>query len=144
MTLAVDSVTTLLTKQHQHLDELMLLLRQELAALASRNINELEQISSAKYALLQQLEATDVELANITDLEQYKQQDWFKLEVEGLEQKLELCKQHNSVNQQTLEQSQLTLARFKTEILSSRGKSGLTYTNKGVPSVDSKGKGVKA
>ncbi|MEH8021345.1 flagellar protein FlgN [Rheinheimera metallidurans] len=144
MTLAVASVTTLLTKQHQHLDELMLLLRQELAALASRNINELEQISSAKYALLQQLEATDVELANTTDLEQYKQQDWFKLEVESLEHKLEQCKQHNSVNQQTLEQSQLTLARFKTEILSSRGKSGLTYTNKGVPSVDSKGKGVKA
>lgn len=144
MTLAVDSVTTLLTKQHQHLDELMLLLRQELAALASRNIDELEQITATKYLVLQKLETTDAELANIADLEQYKQQDWFKLEVEGLEQKLELCKQHNSVNQQTLEQSQLTLARFKTEILSSRGKSGLTYTNKGVPSVDSKGKGVKA
>lgn len=144
MTLAVDAVTTLLTKQHQHLDELMLLLRQELAALASRNIDELEQITATKYLVLQKLETTDAELANIADLEQYKQQDWFKLEVEGLEQKLELCKQHNSVNQQTLEQSQLTLARFKTEILSSRGKSGLTYTNKGVPSVDSKGKGVKA
>lgn len=141
---AADAITALLNQQQQHLDALLSLLRQELAALASRNITELEQITTAKSAVLQHLQQTDQQLAQAPELENYKQQDWFKQQVAALDQQLEQCKRHNDINQQTLEQSQLTLARFKTELLSSRGKSGLTYTNKGIPAVDNKGKGIKA
>jgi flagellar biosynthesis protein FlgN len=141
---ADESIITLLSQQQQHLDELLSLLRQELAALASRDITLLEQLTSAKTELLQQLQQTDHALSINPELENCKQQDWFKTEVADLDQRLELCKRHNDINQQTLEQSQLTLARFKTELLSSRGKSGLTYTNKGKPAVENKGKGIKA
>jgi flagellar biosynthesis protein FlgN len=144
MTSTDSVIITLLNQQQQHLDELLLLLRQELAALASRDITALEQLTTAKSTLLQQLQQTDQALAQAPELEQCKQQDWFKQHVAELDKQLEQCRRHNDINQQTLEQSQLTLARFKTELLSSRGKSGLTYTSKGKPAVDSKGKGIKA
>jgi flagellar biosynthesis/type III secretory pathway chaperone len=144
MSVATDVITALLHQQQQHLDELLSLLRQELAALASRDITLLEQITVTKTTVLQQLQQTDQQMAQAPELEHCKQQNWFKQQVTELDSLLEQCKRHNDINQQTLEQSQLTLARFKTELLTSRGKSGLTYTSKGKPAVENKGKGIKA
>ena len=144
MTGQTEDIITLLQQQKQLLEELLLLLRQEIAALASRDITALEQISSHKISLLQQLQQNDDTLANITDISQHKTASWFVEHVAMLDTLLGQCKTQNDINQQTLEQSQLTLARFKTELLSSRGKSGLTYTSKGKPAVDNKGKGIKA
>lgn len=141
---ATDTIVTLLNQQQQHLDVLLSLLRQELAALANRDIDSLNQLISEKTTVLQQLHQADNALAQAPELDSCKQQDWFKQQVALLEQLLEQCKQQNDVNQLTLEQSQLTLARFKTELLASRGKAGLTYTSKGKPTVDNKGKGIKA
>lgn len=141
---ATDAIVTLLNQQQQHLDVLLLLLRQELAALANRDIDSLNQLISEKTTVLQQLHQADNALAQMPELENCKQQDWFKQQVALLDQLLEQCKQQNDINQLTLEQSQLTLARFKTELLASRGKAGLTYTSKGKPAVDNKGKGIKA
>ena len=137
-------ITALLNQQKQLLDELLLLLRQEIAALASRDITALEQITGQKTTLLQQLQQNDATLACSDDIEQHKTAAWFVQQVAVLDSLLGECKTQNDINQQTLEQSQLTLARFKTELLSSRGKSGLTYTSKGKPAVDNKGKGIKA
>ena len=144
MNSATDVITALLNQQQQHLDVLLSLLRQELAALANRDIDSLNQLISEKTTVLQQLHQSDNALAQAQELDSCKQQDWFKQQVALLDQLLEQCKQQNDINQLTLEQSQLTLARFKTELLASRGKSGLTYTNKGMPTVDNKGKGIKA
>ncbi len=141
---ADHAILTLLNQQQQHLDVLLSLLRQELAALASRDIESLNRITNEKTTVLQQLHDTDNHLAAQPALAQCRQQDWFKQQVAQLDELLEQCKRHNDINQQTLEQSQLTLARFKTELLSSRGKAGLTYTSKGKPAIDNKGKGIKA
>ena len=144
MTLIPDSITALLQQQQQHLDVLLSLLRQELAALANRDIDTLEHITTEKISLLNQIQQIDKQLADAPELEQSKKQDDFKQYIVVLDNLLAQCKQQNDINQLTLEQSQLRLAQFKHELLSSRGKSGLTYTNKGRPAVDSKGKGVKA
>ena len=144
MSSATDVITALLDQQQQHLDVLLSLLRQELAALASRDIALLDSLTQQKTDLLQQLQQVDLQLSQRPELENCKQQDWFKQQVGALDDLLEQCKRQNDINQQTLEQSQLTLARFKTELLASRGKSGLTYTAKGKPAVESKGKGIKA
>lgn len=141
---ADHAILTLLNQQQQHLEVLLSLMRQELAALASRDIESLNRITNEKTTVLQHLNDTDNQLAAQPTLAQCKQQDWFKQQVASLDELLEQCKRHNDINQQTLEQSQLTLARFKTELLSSRGKAGLTYTSKGKPAVDNKGKGIKA
>lgn len=144
MTTASNDIITLLDKQKQLLDELLLSLRQEIAALASRDITTLENITTQKTTQLQQLQQNDALLATCAGIDEQKQQPWFIEKVAALDALLAECKRQNDINQQTLEQSQLTLARFKTELLSSRGKSGLTYTSKGKPAVDSKGKGIKA
>ena len=144
MTTTSNDIIALLDQQEQLLDELLLSLRQEIAALASRDIAALESIITLKTTQLQQLQQNDALLAACAGIDEQKQQPWFKQKVAALDVKLEECKRQNDINQQTLEQSQLTLARFKTELLASRGKSGLTYTSKGKPAVDSKGKGIKA
>ncbi|MDR6983898.1 flagella synthesis protein FlgN [Rheinheimera pacifica] len=144
MTTASNDIIALLDQQKQLLDELLLSLRQEIAALASRDIAALENILTLKTTQLQQLQQNDALLAASADIAEQKQQAWFKQKVAELDAQLEECKRQNDINQQTLEQSQLTLARFKTELLASRGKSGLTYTSKGKPAVESKGKGIKA
>ncbi|MEH8015948.1 flagellar protein FlgN [Rheinheimera muenzenbergensis] len=144
MTLIPDSIASLLQLQQQHLDVLLSLLRQELAALANRDIDSLEQLTVEKVKLLELIQQTDNQLANTAELAQSKEQDDFKQQVAVLDALLAQCKQQNDVNQLTMEQSQLRLAQFKHELLSSRGKSGLTYTSKGQPAVDSKGKGIKA
>ena len=144
MTDTSHHITALLDQQRQLLDELLLLLRQELASLASRDVSALESITQQKLGMLQQLQQNDAALADSADITLHKSAPWFLQQVAKLDAQLSECKTQNDINQQTLEQSQLTLARFKTELLSSRGKAGLTYTSKGKPTVDSKGKGVKA
>jgi flagellar biosynthesis protein FlgN len=139
-----DTASTLLDQQQQQLDALLVLLRQELAALAERDITRLENITADKNQLLSNIGHTDRAISLLPDLEQVKLLDWFTAAVTKLDAVLADCKQQNDVNQQVLEQSQLTLDRFKNTLLAQQGKSGLTYTNKGKPAIDNIGKGVKA
>lgn len=139
-----QQLITLLNHQKEQLNLLLSLLRQEIASLAQRDIDTLEDISARKLVILETVQQLDQQIAAEPQLEILKKQNWFHLLIEETAQVLEECKHQNTVNQQTLEQSQLTLERFKTELLSARGKAGLTYTSKGKPAVDSKGKGIKA
>jgi flagellar biosynthesis protein FlgN len=139
-----EPLNDLLQQQQAQLDALLLLLRQELAAIAVRDINALDVAGAEKQTLLAEIETIDQSIANNPELTAAKAESWFKQQLDLLEQVLADCKQQNDVNQIAVEQSQLTLQRFKTELLSARGKSGLTYTNKGKPTVDNIGKGVKA
>ena len=139
-----DTIITLLNQQQAQLDALLLLLRQELAALASRDIDSINSITIDKQSLLTEIQATDTNIAGSELLDTARNESWFKQQITELEAALAACKQQNDVNQLTLEQSQLTLQRLKTELLSARGKSGLTYSSKGKPTVNHMGKGIKA
>ncbi len=144
MTSHFEPLNTQLQQQQAQLDALLLLLRQELAALASRDIDTLHTITADKQTLLSEIQQTDSQIAGNALLSSAKAEPWFNERLVDLDNTLADCKQQNEVNQITLEQSQLTLQRLKTELLSARGKSGLTYTNKGKPTVDNMGKGIKA
>jgi len=139
-----DLIITVLTKQAAQLDALLLLLKNELSALAERQVETLEQVIAEKTALLTQISATDAELAAQPQLAAVKAEAWFVEQRALLEQKLADCKAQTAVNQQALEQSQLILQRFKNELLGAKGKSGLIYTSKGQPAVENKGPGIKA
>lgn len=139
-----EPLSSLLQQQQAQLDALLLLLRQELAALATRDIDSINSITIDKQNLLTEIQATDTNIAGSKLLDTARNEDWFKQQIAMLEAVLAACKQQNDVNQLTLEQSQLTLQRLKTELLSARGKSGLTYTSKGKPTVNHMGKGIKA
>lgn len=135
---------TLLKQQQAQLDALLLLLEAELDALVGRDTVRLDQLVTEKSLLLANISHLDQQLAQAPELPQATQATWFRTCVSEIEQKLAACKTQTAVNQKVLEQSQLTLQRFKNEILGAQGKSGLTYTSKGQPAVENKGLGIKA
>jgi flagella synthesis protein FlgN len=144
MNSAPSSILTLLNEQEQHLDVLLLLLQKELDAIRTRDVEALKSNTEEKIHTLDLIQATDAKLTAEPELADAKPQDWFKDHLRRLENKLAQCKFLNQVNSQSVEQSQLVIERFKTELLQSRGRSGLTYTNKGKPAQVDKGPGIKA
>jgi flagella synthesis protein FlgN len=144
MSTAHSSILTLLNEQEQHLDRLLLSLHKELDAIRSRDVEALKANTEEKIQILDLVQATDEQLTASPDLELAKQQDWFKVVLLRLEEKLAECKFQNQVNSQSVEQSQLVIERFKTELLQSRGRAGLTYTQKGKAAQVDKGPGIKA
>ena len=144
MSTAHSSILTLLNEQEQHLDRLLLSLHKELDAIRSRDVEALKTNTEEKIQILDLVQATDEQLTASPDLELAKQQDWFKAVLLRLEEKLAECKFQNQVNSQSVEQSQLVIERFKTELLQSRGRAGLTYTQKGKAAQVDKGPGIKA
>lgn len=144
MSIAYSSILTLLNEQEQHLDVLLLLLHKELDAIRTRDVEALKNNTDEKIHILDLVQATDEQLTATPELADAKQQNWFKEHLQRLEDKLAQCKFQNQVNSQSVEQSQLVIERFKTELLQSRGRAGLTYTNKGKAAQVDKGPGIKA
>lgn len=144
MTTAEHSLLTLLNQQQAQLNALLLLLQQELDVLSSRDIDVLDELTQQKAQLLNQITDIDAAISQQPELESLVETEWFSTQVIGLNALLEACKSQTHVNQHVLEHSQLTLDRLKNELLASKGKSGLTYTNKGKPAVENKGSGIKA
>ncbi len=144
MTSANQDILAYLDQQQAQLNALLSLLQQELRALAERNIEQLTSLTEQKTTLLADISSTDQALAQAKGLAEVSLEPWFNDSVANLNELLAQCKQQTDVNQQVVEQSQLMLDRLKNEILAAKGKSGLTYTNKGKPAVDNKGSGIKA
>jgi flagella synthesis protein FlgN len=137
-------ILSLLDKQQEHLKVLLLLLKSELAAIAGRDVEKLDQGVALKVQQLELIQQLDQQISELPQLIELKNQTWFIEAVKQLDLLLDECKEQNEVNKQSLEQSQLIVERFKHEILQNRGKAGLTYTAKGKPAVESIGKGIKA
>ncbi|MDF3125866.1 flagellar export chaperone FlgN [Rheinheimera sp. 1928-s] len=144
MSTANSSILTLLNEQEQHLDVLFLLLQRELDAIRTRDVEALKSNTEEKIQLLELVQTADQQLAVLPELAEAKEQSWFQEHLQRLEEKLAQCKFQNQVNSQSVEQSQLVIERFKTELLQSRGRAGLTYTNKGKAAQVDKGPGIKA
>ena len=144
MSIAHSSILTLLNEQEQHLDVLLLLLQRELDAIRTRDVEALKNNTDEKIQLLDLVQTADQQLAALPELVEAKEESWFQEHLQRLEQKLEQCKFQNQVNSKSIEQSQLVIERFKTELLQSRGRAGLTYTNKGKAAQVDKGPGIKA
>jgi flagellar biosynthesis protein FlgN len=137
-------VISLLSKQQEHLKVLLLLLKSELEAISSRDVEKLDQGCLLKVQQLELIQQLDQQIAELPQIAELKNHLWFNEAVSQLDELLEQCKEQNEVNRQSVEQSQLIVERFKHELLQNRGKSGLTYTAKGKPAIDSIGKGIKA
>lgn len=138
------TLPSLMTQQQEHLEVLLLLLKQELSAISQRNIAELEKNSADKLQQLEKIQFLDSQIAEHPQLNQCKGDPSFNQRVAQIDHILQNCKEQNEINRVTLEQSQLVIERFKHELLQQRGKSGLTYNAKGKPALDSVGKGIKA
>ncbi|WP_419570988.1 flagellar export chaperone FlgN [Rheinheimera sp.] len=123
---------------------LLSLLKQEYSVLSERQIDQLEQLLPEKQQCTEKVAELDQQLSQADELSDLKTQNWFIEQVAKLQQLMGECQQQTRVNQQVVQQSQLVIARLKSELLQSRGRSGLTYTAKGKPAINDKGPGIKA
>lgn len=139
-----SNLTTLLQQQQAQLSALLSLLQLELQVLARHDATALDDLTTQKTALLNAISNTDLALSQDESLATQKNAPWFIDYIDALTDMLNACKHQTQVNQQVLDHSQLTLQRLKNDLLSAKGKSGLTYTSKGKPAVENKGSGVKA
>ncbi len=137
-------ILSLVSKQQEHLQVLLLLLKSELTAISNRDVEKLDQGCVLKTQQLELIQQLDQQIAELPQISELKNHAWFSDAVSQLDELLERCKEQNEVNRQSVEQSQLVVERFKHELLQNRGKSGLTYTAKGKPAIESIGKGIKA
>jgi len=137
-------ILSLLNKQQEHLKVLLSLLKSELAAIAERDVEKLDQGCILKVQQLELIQQLDQQIAELPHIAELKTHSWFSDAVKQLDELLNQCKEQNEVNRQSVEQSQLIVERFKHEILQNRGKAGLTYTAKGKPAIENIGKGIKA
>jgi len=138
------SLTSLLTRQQEHLSVLFSLLQLELKAISQRDVQALEQNTQQKMTLLDTVQQLDLQIANHSELARAKQTSEFREHMSAVDALLAQCKEQNEVNRLAVEQSQLVIERYKHELLQQRGKSGLTYNAKGKPALDSHGKSIKA
>lgn len=92
MSNAYSSILTLLNEQEQQLDVLLLLLNKELDAIQSRDVEALKSNTNEKIHILDLVQATDEQLTASPELDAAKQQDWFKEQLQRLEEKLAQCK----------------------------------------------------
>lgn len=139
-----DTIRHLLSSQQEQLELLLSLLKQEYSVLSERQIDQLEQLLPEKQQCTEKVAELDQQLSQADELSDLKTQNWFIEQVAELQQLMGECQQQTRVNQQVVEQSQLIIARLKSELLQSRGRSGLTYTAKGKPAINDKGPGIKA
>ncbi|WP_337841141.1 flagellar export chaperone FlgN [Rheinheimera sp.] len=139
-----DTIHHLLSSQQEQLELLLLLLQQEYSALGERQVEQLEMLLPEKQLCTDRIAELDRQFSQHEDLAQLKTQDWFHQQVAQLQSLLAECRQQTQVNQQIVEQSQVVIARLKSELLQSHGRSGLTYTAKGKPAIADKGPGIKA
>lgn len=139
-----DTIRHLLSSQQEQLELLLSLLKQEYSVLSERQIDQLEQLLPEKQQCTEKVAELDQQLSQADELSDLKTQNWFIEQVAKLQQLMGECQQQTRVNQQVVQQSQLVIARLKSELLQSRGRSGLTYTAKGKPAINDKGPGIKA
>ncbi len=139
-----DTIHHLLSSQQEQLELLLSLLKQEYSVLSERQIDQLEQLLPEKQQCTEKVAELDQQLSQADELSDLKTQNWFIEQVAKLQQLMGECQQQTRVNQQVVQQSQLVIARLKSELLQSRGRSGLTYTAKGKPAINDKGPGIKA
>ena len=87
-----EPLSSLLQQQQAQLDALLLLLRQELAALAARDIDAINTITIDKQSLLTEIQATDTNIAGSELLDTARNESWFKQQIALLEAVLAACK----------------------------------------------------
>jgi len=139
-----DTIDHLLSHQQEQLELLLSLLQQEYSALSRRESTILIDVLNQKQHCLTTIMQLDPLLAESEQLSEIKSEDWFKQRVDDVQQLLSQCQQQSQINSQVVEQSQLVIERLKTELLQSRGRTGLTYNAKGKPAQVDKGPGIKA
>ncbi|GAB2689771.1 flagella synthesis protein FlgN [Aliiglaciecola aliphaticivorans] len=139
----MKNLITLLEKQKEQLDSLIVLLESELHLIGTRDAESLTTVINDKSNLLESIAQTDKAIEQQIE----KQPDWateqgVKDLFDKINQSLSQCKFRTEINQKAVEQGQLRLQHLRSLLLESRAKETMTYDKSGKPKGGSSGKSV--
>lgn len=141
-----DKVTPqqLVDQQLVQLAQLEALLTTEKNILQEHNPEALIVITAEKNNLLIAIQEVDNTIGQSFEFKQAKLAGDFSIELSEIKATLERCKKQNQINGLVIHQSQLSVERMKTSLLSNHNKSSMTYDNKGKTSGGLSSLGIKA
>ena len=141
-----DKITPqqLVSQQLVQLTQLEALLTTEKNILQAHDPDALIKITAEKNDLLLAIQELDNSIAQSFEFKQAKLAGTFTNELSEIKTILERCKKQNQVNGLVIHQSQLSVERMKTSLLSNHNKSSMTYDSKGKTSGGLSSLGIKA
>lgn len=141
-----DKITPqqLVSQQLMQLTQLEALLTTEKNILQAHDPDALIKITAEKNDLLLAIQELDNSIAQSFEFKQAKLAGTFTNELSEIKTILERCKKQNQVNGLVIHQSQLSVERMKTSLLSNHNKSSMTYDSKGKTSGGLSSLGIKA
>ncbi|MEW9797611.1 flagellar export chaperone FlgN [Alteromonas sp. CYL-A6] len=142
----MQSLQSLLTRQIENLNELVLLLESELHHISSRDAEALMTLLEKKSQILEDIQALDKNIdtayqaATSTSPADPETQSL----IDKAQALVEDCKYRTEINQKAVEQGQLRLSHLRNLMLEVRAKESLTYDKSGKPKGSGLGPGVSA
>ena len=136
-------VMDLLNEQKNNLAQLSNALNSELAAISSRNADNLTESSVSKLEILKKVQSVDKRLAHLGLGELIQLSAEIDELVKEVKAQLAVCQKQNDINAHAAHQTHVAVNKVKEILLGS--KQSLTYDKKGATAGNSMlGKGIKA
>lgn len=134
----------LLAQQLNQLTHLLALLEKEKQVLQTHSPEDLTAVTLEKNTLLLAVQETDTLFSQHPSFKQEKASGIHQKTLESIEDLLQQCKKLNTVNGMIIQQSQISVAKMKTSLLTNSNRSSMTYDNKGKTSGTLKSLDIKA
>jgi flagellar biosynthesis/type III secretory pathway chaperone len=135
---------TLLDLQIQQLDNLANLLSDELEAFTKRQPEAMVEIAEKKVEQLNAITALDVQLSELPNITDFKEDPAFKKKVSECDEHLAALKQQNTINASVIGTSLDNVAKLKQSILALKNADTMTYNKAGKTRTQTLGTGIKA
>ncbi|MEW6983196.1 flagellar export chaperone FlgN [Colwelliaceae bacterium 6471] len=138
------SLSNALQEQLSRLNELEKLLHTEKNVIGLRDSNKLLALSDEKEQLLNHVQQLDNLIATLQKSSDSQEQSEHANLIKQIQSTLQRCQQLNEQNGDVIQQNQIAVERIRHSLLENRGKSSLTYDNKGKANIGRGGLGIKA
>ncbi len=139
-----DNVNELLDIQLSELTKLEELLSNELTILKNRELASLEQQAHAKEKILSNINQLDQTISQHASLKDLRENPRYTDKVDQIIALFSNCKQQNEINGQIINNSQISINRFKTMLQKSITNNSMTYDEKGKTNINVRSVGIKA
>ncbi|WP_372872427.1 flagella synthesis protein FlgN [Shewanella sp.] len=127
----MNELTSLLAQQQALLNELLVLIEAEKAALIAQQADELLTLAEKKSAALLALKKNDDTLAAHPAMQRLTSDPELAAMVDATKSTLAQCKRDNQLNAQLIEHNEASINRLAQALQMSRNANSLTYTGKG-------------
>ncbi|MBL4911285.1 MAG: flagellar protein FlgN [Alteromonadaceae bacterium] len=140
----VDNINKLLDLQLTELTNLQKLLINELNVLKNRELESLEVQTQAKEKVLANINQLDQTINQHAKLKDLHENPLFTKKTEQIIELFSDCKQQNEINGQIINNTQISINRFKTMLQKSITNNSMTYDEKGKTNINIRSIGIKA